>query len=339
MPDPRISVIIPIFNVAEYLDDCLGSVLRQTFGKGEKTRGETFEVILVDDGSTDDSRRMAAAFAALHQGKREPFTVTLLCKSNGGASHARRDGVAIAKGRWLAFVDSDDWLHPEYLELLYLKAKDTKSDVVACGLVRTTGDHAEIRVIPPVSTRPATNPASPNCFDINTYPLLWNKLWSKQIIDRWISLGGEFPGANVSLGEDIALTYVWIALCNSVTWIPDGLYFYRIRSGSAVSERWTNPRHRRSIHLAIRHMLQEASKVGVLESHRDQLARVSVLHLIRSNAQEIKSAMTGDSDAEAYCIEALSVLNKWFPDWPETTAENDEERQIFLSLRDALVWR
>jgi glycosyltransferase involved in cell wall biosynthesis len=336
MSNPEISVIIPVFNVQDYLPECLSSLADQTFGRSRPTDQLSFEVILVDDGSTDNSGVVAQEFIDAHQISFDHFTVSLISKANHGASLARRDGVAVATGEWLAFVDSDDWVDARYLELLYLKAKETDSDVVACGLVRTVGKGAESKVVSPVPSRRASRAQDPR-FEINTYPLLWNKLWRGSLIDRWLMAGGEFPGADVSLGEDFALTYGWAAAADAVSWIPDGLYFYRMREGSAFNDRWKNPGHRRSTYLAIRHMIQESVKLDVFDRFYEEFAAICVMHLIRSNPQEIRSAMMGDAAAEQYCIAALSLLNEWFPDWAETTAQNKEERLTFMSLRDALV--
>lgn len=336
MPDPTISVIVPIFNVAEYLPECLASLRAQTFGNTPSTEGLTFEVILVDDGSTDSSRAIAQEFAATQGDTHGRFTVTMQSKPNEGVSLARRDGLASAAGEWLSFVDSDDWVDSRYLEILYQTGVETGSDVVACGLVRTPRPGMSGVTIPPLSPRAGAGLQDVR-FAINTYPVLWNKLWRAILIDRWLIAGGEFPGAEVSLGEDIAVTYPWIASAESVSWIPAGLYSYRVREGSAFSHRWTNPEHRRSIYFAIRHMINEAVKLGVLDCYHEEFAKVCVLHLVRSNPQEIQRAMMGDADAEQYCIRTVSLLNQYFPDWTELAAENRQEQETFVNLRNALV--
>ncbi len=336
MSNPRISVIVPIFNVQDYLRECLSSLAAQTFGRSPLTADLTFEVILVDDGSTDGSRAIAEEFVAAQRSLPCTFVPTLITKPNAGVAQARRDGLAAATGEWLAFVDSDDWLDPRYLELLYLKGIESGSEIVACGLVRTAKKGAQSTTIPPIPTRAGTFLQDPR-FAINTYPVLWNKLWRSSLIDGWLMAGGEFPSAEILLGEDIAITYAWAAGAGAVSWILDGLYFYRIREGSGFFRRWTDPVWRRSIHLAISHLIQESIKLGVLDRYYNEFANVCVLHLIRSNPEEFKSAMMGDSAAEQYCVAALSLLNRHFPDWAEIAAESEEERQTFIGLQNALV--
>jgi glycosyltransferase involved in cell wall biosynthesis len=340
MPDPDISIVMPLFNVEPYLNDCLQSLGRQTFGHTAATRGRAAELIIVNDGSSDTSPLIAAEFAAQMNQSNPALRVAILHKENEGASLARRDGLAQARGEWLAFVDSDDWVATDFLERLYLKAEQSRCDVVACGLTRTPDPFTRGNVVTPVFNQDSSSVLSGSeKFCINDYPLFWNKLWRRSLIERWLALGGEFPGKEVTFGEDIALTYIWIALGERLTWVPDCLYFYRKRSNSAVSQCWTDSRHRRSIRLAVKHMLQEASKMKLLEAYRAAFARVAVLHLIRANAYEIRNAILGQASAEEYCVSALSVLGQWFPDWVRLTAENEEERAIFTRLSLAVVPR
>lgn len=106
---PNISIIIPVYNVEAYLADCLDSILAQTF--------ESFEVILVDDGSTDGSPAIAQKYADAHSEQ-----ICYYRKENGGPGLARNFGISKAKGDYLMFVDSDDIVDPEMLTDLYESA-------------------------------------------------------------------------------------------------------------------------------------------------------------------------------------------------------------------------
>ena len=115
---PLISVIIPVYNVGEFLAPCLDSLLAQTY--------QNLEILLIDDGSTDASGTRCDEYAA-----RDPrFKVTH--KENGGVSSARNLGLDIAKGQYIAFVDSDDRVKPDYFEVLYRSMAETKADIVFC---------------------------------------------------------------------------------------------------------------------------------------------------------------------------------------------------------------
>lgn len=101
---PKISVIVPVYKVEAYLPRCVESLLSQTY--------KDFEIILVDDGSPDTCPAMCDAYAKKYS------NIHALHKENGGLSDARNAGVTIAKGEYVTFVDSDDYVHPAYLEML-----------------------------------------------------------------------------------------------------------------------------------------------------------------------------------------------------------------------------
>ena len=102
---PVISVIIPVYKCEEYIEACVDSILNQTFSD--------FEIILVDDGSPDNSGKLCDELAEKHN------NITVIHQKNQGQAAARNNGVKVSRGEWLHFVDCDDSLHPEMLESLY----------------------------------------------------------------------------------------------------------------------------------------------------------------------------------------------------------------------------
>ena len=119
--EPTISIILPIYNVEDYLSECLDSIAAQTFGH--------YELVVVDDGSPDGSRKIAESYAAA-----DP-RIRILTRENGGLGAARNTGIRAARGRFLTFVDSDDVLPPNALQSLVVSAKATGSDIVV-GAIR-----------------------------------------------------------------------------------------------------------------------------------------------------------------------------------------------------------
>ena len=114
----QISVIVPIYNVVDYLEKCVRSILEQSF--------KDFELLLIDDGSDDGSGEIADRLAAC-DGR-----VVVVHKSNGGLSDARNYGVRQAKGNYVTFIDSDDWIEGSYLEFLYSLLVDNDADISTC---------------------------------------------------------------------------------------------------------------------------------------------------------------------------------------------------------------
>ncbi len=120
MNQPKISVVVPVYNVEKYLARCVDSILAQTF--------TDTEIILVDDGSTDNSGILCDQYAL-----KDP-RIKVIHKENGGLSDARNGGQAVASGDYISFIDSDDFIEPEMLQVLYDLAEESGADFSACGL-------------------------------------------------------------------------------------------------------------------------------------------------------------------------------------------------------------
>ncbi|WP_416145200.1 glycosyltransferase family 2 protein [Planococcus koreensis] len=116
---PKISIIIPVYNVESYITRCLQSVIKQR-------HFEEFEVIVVNDGSTDKSIDLIQdAVGSFHN-------IEIIHQANKGLSEARNTGIKAAAGEYISFVDSDDWIEPEMLSVMYERAIQNQSDIVVC---------------------------------------------------------------------------------------------------------------------------------------------------------------------------------------------------------------
>lgn len=127
---PEISVIVPVYNTGKFLPKCIESILNQTY--------RDLELILVDDGSSDDSGRICDDYAV-----RDP-RVRVIHQANQGQSVARNNAISQMAGQWVLFCDSDDWIHPETLERLYHAAREHGSQICIGGYAETTGEDPEI---------------------------------------------------------------------------------------------------------------------------------------------------------------------------------------------------
>lgn len=119
---PEISVIVPVYNVEKYLEKCIDSILNQTF--------KDFELILINDGSTDNSGEICNHYANIDN------RIHVINKENGGLSDARNHGIKIASGKYLCFIDSDDYIHPQMLEILYQDILKHQADITCCNFLR-----------------------------------------------------------------------------------------------------------------------------------------------------------------------------------------------------------
>ena len=113
----KVSIIVPVYNVEKYIAKCLDSLIAQTL--------KDIEIIVVNDGSKDNSQKVIDEYV-----KKHPELVISLTKDNGGLSDARNFGIPYAKGKYVCFVDSDDYIEHDSIERMYIKAIETQSDIV-----------------------------------------------------------------------------------------------------------------------------------------------------------------------------------------------------------------
>lgn len=215
--DALISVIVPVYKVEKYLNDCIESILAQTY--------ENLEIILVDDGSPDDCPVMCDQWA-----KREP-RIQVIHKENGGLSDARNAGMKIASGRYVCFVDSDDFISKYYVEQMHTVAVENKVPLVACDM-RTFYDNDQIydrrensSVSCVLNSEEALNDV---IHGVGIRAVAWNKLYERSLLLNEEFLVGKYH-------EDEFFTYRIIDKAGRVGYIDEKLYYYRQREGSIMA--------------------------------------------------------------------------------------------------------
>ncbi len=214
--DIKISVIIPVYNTSTYLSRCLDSILNQDF--------EAYEVICVNDGSKDNSLDI------LREYEKKSSKIKVVDQTNSGVAKTRNTGLEHAKGNYLAFLDSDDFVRENYLSKLYDAAIDNCSDIVICNFYRY---YEQINLAKPVFYK--FRKGNFNKYEILKglipdnliHSYLWNKLWKREIFENH----NVFPNMKF---EDLAIMSQLIYKANKITVINDALYYYRIRKTSIV---------------------------------------------------------------------------------------------------------
>ncbi len=213
MSGPLISLIIPVYNVQDYLEECLDSVLLQDYGN--------FEVVVVNDGSTDNSREI------LENYERRDSRIRVIDQRNKGLAGARNTSVATACGDYIAFVDSDDYVTPEYLSAMAANAITHDADVSICGRAIDSNGYCVHHVRSGFSGRPL-GPAeafralnSYSSFDMS----MCGKLFKADLFE-----GIEFPEGKNS--EDQFVCYRLLLKANRAYYEDKPFYVYRHREGS-----------------------------------------------------------------------------------------------------------
>ncbi|KAF5078554.1 Undecaprenyl-phosphate 4-deoxy-4-formamido-L-arabinose transferase [anaerobic digester metagenome] len=226
MTSLKVSVVIPVYNVEEYLKKCLNSVVNQTLSE--------IEVICVDDGSTDNSLQILEEYAE------KDDRIRVISKENGGIASARNKGMEYATGEYIGFVDSDDWIELNMYEKLYENAKFYASDMVMCSAHRFDNITHELKYDMPYFTLERFDETFDDCvfnhnktkdffFDICVTP--WNKLYKSEFLEE---IGVKFhEGLDF---EDNTFFYETYLKASKLSLVRDFLYYYRIsRSGSFIT--------------------------------------------------------------------------------------------------------
>ncbi|SDQ09747.1 glycosyltransferase family 2 protein [Virgibacillus salinus] len=215
---PTISIIVPVYNVETYLEECLSSICNQT--------KKELEILLINDGSTDNSPTICKEFA------KEDSRIIVIHQDSQGVSAARNTGVQHATGELIGFVDSDDWILPDMFENLQNLMEDNDSDISVCGYARQFGDEVthfrEKNHIITLSQEEALR----ELFRGKIYRFaLWNKLYRRHCFDNI-----TFPEGRIH--EDLAVSYQLFLKADRIVNTSKTGYIYRNREQSILTEKF-----------------------------------------------------------------------------------------------------
>ena len=223
---PTVTIIVPVYNASKTLRRCVDSVLKQEYAD--------FELILVDDGSQDDSGAVCDEYA------RQDPRVQVIHKANAGVSAARNTAMDRARGTYLQFLDSDDWLTPDATRLLVRSAQEHSCDLVIADFYRVSGDRVshkgEIDEEGVMSRETFASYMMEDPADYY-YGVLWNKLFRRAIVDRHRLRMDE----DVRWCEDFLFNLEYILHAETFTALRTPIYYYVKTKGSLVSQSMNLP--------------------------------------------------------------------------------------------------
>ena len=210
---PLISVIVPVYNVEKHLKRCINSILSQTQAD--------FELILIDDGSTDKSGVICDEFATLDK------RIQVFHKENGGAATARNFGFNKAKGKWIQFYDSDDWISPNALQLMYEKAIETKSEMVFCDFLMVWSDGNK-RIN-------ATDWSENKIKSLEKYiGSVWTCMWMILAKRSLYTANNLQSPTNITFCEDFHLSVRLAYYAKKVSVVHQPLYYYNQENNNSI---------------------------------------------------------------------------------------------------------
>lgn len=239
---PKISVIVPVYNTELYIDDCLNSIIGQSFSD--------LEIIVVNDGSTDKSLELIEAFA------RKDKRIKVLNQENKGGAAARNAGVKAAVGEYIAFVDSDDTIHPDTYKISYEKAKETNADILMFGETKFT----------------SPNETYYDGFKALTIPcsiFLWNKLYKHTFL---LEHNFKIP-ENIKCYHDETFNSIVFPKAKSITCIKNKFYHYRKKRSGSIQTSSNLQKKSENILNATKYLCENFRKNNYVKQHGRWLLR------------------------------------------------------------------
>lgn len=252
-----VSVIIPVYNVEKYLKQCIDSVLQQTY--------TDIQVILVDDGSSDGCGKICDTYRLA-----DP-RVEVIHKQNGGLGYARNSGLALAKGEYVIFIDSDDWIEADHIERLVCAAEAAGADAVIHGFKKCS-DQGKIYAKPTlVKLGDYTNVLEEILYPMiaadgrvkldKTLPVAaWCKMYRTDVIKK---NDLQFVSERECISEDIMFDLVFFPKCKKVSIIDEYGYNYRFNPNS-ISNSY-NPKRTERMQELFRRMMQWREEIGLAD--------------------------------------------------------------------------
>ena len=275
---PKVSVIVPVYNVEKYLSKCLDSLVNQTL--------KDIEIIVVNDGTKDNSQSIIDKYTKKYSKKIKSYI-----KENGGLSSARNYGLKYAKGEYISFIDSDDYVDLQMFEKMYNEAINNKFDIVVCDTINVYEDK-EVYI---------KSNLGYNDNDINNYiispPMACCRIYSRKLFEKNKFKEGIFY-------EDLELTPSFELYTNKIGFLEEGLYFYLQRTGSIMKQKRFNNRL-----LDIFDVLEKNYNL-LYKDYSKEVEYMYITHLLRTATLRFL-----DYDKKEYLYKINKIMKEKFPNW------------------------
>lgn len=258
MRPPKFSIVIPVYNVENYLSQCLDSVVRQTL--------LDIEIICVNDGTKDRSR------SVLEEYKNIDNRIQIIDKENGGLSSARNAGLEVATGEYILFLDSDDYLEEKTCERLYYETLENQPDIIVFGAhifpYYPWPDEWLIRNLSPRTVAYQNHGVYALLNENGAYPFVWRNCFNRTFLSKNNLTFDE----TVRFGEDIIFQFMSFPQTEKIIFISDKLYHYRwSRTGSLMANASKDVYKKYLQHInAMRIIAQKWKQLGLLEKYKKE---------------------------------------------------------------------
>lgn len=289
----KVSIIVPVYNVEKYLTRCLESLVNQT----EKD----IEIIIVNDGSPDNSQEIIDQYT-----KKYSFIKSYI-KENGGLSDARNYGLERAKGQYIMFIDSDDYIEKQMVEKMLQCAQKNKSDIVVCNIMdeyEKTGTAKEYFNYIPKET---TNIFENKQILFNRFAA-WNKLYNKNLFK---SKDMRFEKGKIY--EDLRLILKLYIKSEKISYVKDSLYHYIIRPGSIMTS--SAMEKNLDIILAFEDIIDYYKTNNIYDSFKDEIEFLAIEHIYISANVRVINAKANSKDKKKIINKFIQYMNNNFKNY------------------------
>lgn len=297
---PKVSIIVPVYNVENYIEKCLDSLINQTL--------ENIEIILVNDGSTDNSKEKIEKYL---KDKR----IIYLEKENGGLSDARNYGIFYAKGEYIGFIDSDDYVEKTMFEKMYNKAVEENADMVECDFLWEYPNKTK------VDTGKIYEGKKESILEARV--VAWNKIIKRKILE---STKIKFPkGLRY---EDVEFFYKLIPNLNKISFVKEALVHYIQRNTSIAN---TQNERTAEIFKVLENVINYYIKQNIFNEYKDELEYTYTRILLCSSLKRI--IQIKDKHLKKALIKLTwKNLNSKFPNWKKNKylKENKTLKNLYI---------
>lgn len=283
---PKVSVIVPVYNMEKYLSRCLTSLINQTI--------DDLEIIVVNDGSTDKSDEIIKEY------KKANNNIRYVTKENGGLSSARNFGLLYATGEYIAFLDSDDYVDRNMYKKMYEKAKEHNSDYVECDFLWQYDDHQKIDT--------GIRYTNKKEMFVTARVVAWNKLIKREII---LENKLQFP---VGLYyEDVEFFYKLLPHINSFDFVEEPLVYYVQRETSIVNKQDSRTKQ---IFKILDNVIDYYKANGIYAEYQKEIEYTCARILLCSSLKRMIQ-IPDKTTRELLLSETWQNLNGKFPNWKQ----------------------
>lgn len=308
---PKVSIIVPFYNVERYIEKCLETLVNQTL--------EDIEIILVNDGSKDKSIEIVNKFL-----KKYPEKLVYFEKENGGLSDARNYAIPYAKGEYIAFIDSDDYVEKDMYEKMYQLAKQDNSDMVECDFYWEYPEKTKI------DTGAIYNGKKEMLEKIRV--VAWNKLIKREILEK---AKIEFPKGYRY--EDVEFTYKLIPYLEKVSFFKKPCIHYIQRENSISNSQ--NERTK-EIFDVLNHVIRYYKEKGIYDEYKEEIEYIYARYLLCSSLLRIVK-IEDKKIREELLNKTWINLNEKFPTWKKNKIlrKNKSGKDFYMKTINKVTYK